>query len=356
MSVVERTNVTPREIVVVDVFCGAGGLTHGFVKEGIEVAAGLDSDASCQYAYERNNDGAKFLHRKIEDVRAEEIAALYPPAAIKVLVGCAPCQPYSSYTKKKRTEDDKWRLLDAFADLIDEVRPDIVSMENVLDLKTFKEGTVYASFVARLKARANVTDYDVYCPDYGIPQKRRRLVLFASTFGDVDLVDPTHTLETYETVASRIKDLPPIEAGGTCPDDALHTARGLSDINLRRIKQSKPGGTWRDWDEDLRAACHTKESGETYASVYGRMSWGEPAPTITTQCYGYGNGRFGHPEQDRAISMKEAALLQTFPPDYAFFAPDATWHVATVGRHIGNAVPVDLGRVIARSIKRHVEG
>jgi len=355
MNAAERPSIAPRKIVVVDAFCGAGGLTHGFVKEDIAVAAGLDSDASCRYAYEHNNDGALFLHRKIEDVRAEDIAALYPPTAIKVLVGCAPCQPYSSYTKKKRTDDDKWKLLDAFANLIDQVQPDIVSMENVLDLKTFKGGVVYTNFVARLARWANVTDYDVYCPNYGIPQKRRRLVLFASKFGAVTLVEPTHTPHTYETVASRIKDLPPIDAGGMCPDDALHTARGLSDLNLRRIRQSRPGGTWRDWDEDLRTTCHSKESGGTYVSVYGRMSWDEAAPTITTQCYGYGNGRFGHPEQDRAISLREAALLQTFPPDYAFFDPDATWYVETVGRHIGNAVPVDLGRVIARSIKRHID-
>ena len=103
------------------------------------------------------------------------------------------------------------------------------------------------------------------------------------------------------------------------------------------------------------AECHKKESGKHYASVYGRMKWGEPAPTLTAQCYGFGNGRFGHPEQDRAISLREAALLQTFPEDYEFVAPGDPVHFKVVGRLLGNAVPVELGRVIARSIKRHLE-
>ena len=124
---------------------------------------------------------------------------------------------------------------------------------------------------------------------------------------------------------------------------------------MRRIKQSKPGGTWRDWDEELIAACHKKATGTTYTGVYGRMSWDEPAPTITTQSHGYGNGRFGHPEQNRAISLREAALLKSFPRTYQFVAPNTAWHIGTIGRLIGNAVPVQLGRIIARSIARHLE-
>jgi DNA (cytosine-5)-methyltransferase 1 len=365
----------PR-IVVVDVFCGVGGLTHGFVKENIEVAAGLDSDVSCRYAYEHNNTGATFIHKKIEDVRAEDNLPLYPPGCLKVLVGCAPCQPYSSYTRRqrrskedgesappkepntggeKKTGGEKWELLAKFADLIEAVRPDIVSMENVTELTAFIGGSIYRDFVRRVEAtELVVTDHVVYCPDYGMPQKRKRLVLFASKFGKVSIVEPTHTPNRYKTVAAAIGHLPRLEAGQTCSVDPLHRASGLSELNLRRIKHSAPGGSWKDWPKELRAGCHTKESGESYGSVYGRMKWTEPSPTMTTQCHGFGNGRFGHPEQDRAISIREAALLQTFPSDYAFVALDTAWHVETVARHVGNAVPVDLGRVIARSIRQHV--
>ncbi len=370
MGTPKRSNADGSPIVVVDVFCGAGGLTHGFVKEGVEVVAGLDSDASCRYAYEHNNAGSKFLHKKIENARAEDILPLYPPGCIKVLVGCAPCQPYSSYTRKHRRPEEhgerdmpkeskmsgeKWELLAKFADLIKSVRPDIVSMENVTELKAFNGGKVYGDFVKRLESMGfAVTDHVVYSPDYGMPQKRKRLVLFASVFGEINIVEPTHTPDRYVTVADAIRHLPHLEAGQTCSSDPLHRASGLSELNLRRIRHSVPGRSWKDWPKDLRAGCHTKISGESYGSVYGRMKWTEPSPTMTTQCHGFGNGRFGHPEQDRAISVREAALLQTFPQGYVFVAPDTPWHIGIVARHVGNAVPVDLGRVIARSIRRHV--
>jgi DNA (cytosine-5)-methyltransferase 1 len=337
----------------VDLFCGAGGLTHGFIKEGFQVVAGVDSDTSCKFAFEHNNDSI-FIDKKIEELAASEILALYPDNHIKILVGCAPCQPFSSYTKKK-SKDDKWKLLSAFADRIDEIDPDIVSMENVRDLVNFRRGTILKQFVDRLESKYTVTYYLVYCPDYGIPQSRTRLVLFASKFGAVDLIEKTHSPENYPTVADVISNLEPIEAGQVSESDPLHRSSRLDEINLRRIKQSVPGGTWRDWDEDLVAACHKKSTGRSYPSVYGRMKWDEPSPTITTQSYGYGNGRFGHPDQNRAISLREAALLQTFPDDYEFVAPDEEVRIKTIGRHIGNAVPVDLGRVIAKSIAKHIE-
>ena len=352
---------------VVDIFCGVGGLTHGFVKEGFNVVAGLDCDPSCRYAFEHNNQAA-FIHAKIEDVRAKDIIALYPERHIKVLVGCAPCQDYSKYTQKNRINDqelernepiqrsEKWKLLEKFADIIEGVNPEVVSMENVPELVTFKDGAVFRAFVERLESSGYTVTYDpVYCPDYGIPQERMRLVLFASKFGGIPLIPKTHKRGGYTTVKATISALPPIEAGETCSGDRLHQASRLSDTNLKRIRASTPGGSWRDWPEDLIADCHKKESGKTYVSVYGRMKWTEPAPTITTQFYGFGNGRFGHPEQNRAISLREGALLQTFPATYEFVDPNEELHIKVVGRHIGNAVPVDLGRVIARSIKRHLE-
>jgi len=342
---------------VVDLFCGAGALTHGFILEGFDVVAGLDADESCKYAYEANNAGARFIHEKLEDVTAKEIAALYPGGYVKMLVGCAPCQPYSPYTKKVRDKEEKWKLLPRFADLICEVEPEIVSMENVPDLVIYKSGTVYDAFVVQLKENGyHVTDYEVYCPHYGIPQHRSRLVLFASRYGEIEIVEETHpSPDQYRTVEDTIGGLEPLEAGQTSEEDPLHKASRLSKLNLRRIRASLPGGTWRDWPEELVAKCHRKESGRGYASVYGRMVWNEPAPTITAQCYGFGNGRFGHPEQDRAISLREAALLQTFPKGYEFVAPGEPIHIKVIGRLIGNAIPVELGRVIARSIKRHLE-
>jgi len=340
---------------VIDMFCGIGGLTHGFVKEGFNVIAGFDIDESCQFAYEQNN-GAKFIPKRIEDVKTQDILDLYPPQRTKILVGCAPCQPFSKYQQKRGVENEKWKLLEIFANLIVEVQPEIVSMENVPELLRFKKGTVFSTFVERLKnVGYNVTYNLAYCPDYGVPQARTRLVLFASKFGDINLIEKTHTPAQYKTVRDVIGKLPPIEARASWKDDPLHKTHGMSSLNLKRIRQSIPGGSWKDWDEELRTTCHKKKSGTHYRSVYGRMRWDEPSPTLTTECFAYGSGRFGHPEQDRAISLREAALLQTFPPEYVFTEPGSPLYFTTIGRYIGNAVPVDLGRAIARSIASHLE-
>ena len=166
---------------------------------------------------------------------------------------------------------------------------------------------------------------------------------------------PTHDKFDFVTVKQTIGNLEPLNAGQKSTRDRLHQCSKLSELNLRRIRASKPGGTWRDWSEDLRAKCHLKASGKTYPAVYGRMEWNRPSPTITTQCFGFGNGRFGHPEQDRAISLREAALLQTFPPTYKFVDSNKPVVFSSVGRLIGNAVPVKLGEVIAESIIKHVK-
>lgn len=148
--------------------------------------------------------------------------------------------------------------------------------------------------------------------------------------------------------------LPPIEDGQFHPDDKLHFARKLSPTNKIRIKNTPYGGSWIDWPEDLKLECHKKESGKSYSSVYGRMKWDEPSPTMTTHCVGYGNGRFGHPEQDRGISLREASILQTFPKKYAFFNKNKDFSTVLIAKQIGNAVPVRLGEIIAQSIKKHL--
>jgi DNA (cytosine-5)-methyltransferase 1 len=182
---------------------------------------------------------------------------------------------------------------------------------------------------------------------------RKRLVLVASKLGPIRI--PEFELPR-STVRNAIGDLPLLFAGQEDPHDRLHRASNLSELNLERIRASSPGGTWRDWPEHLRAPCHVKDSGATYPSVYGRMEWDEPAPTITTQCFGYGNGRFGHPEQDRAISLREAAMLQGFPKDYSFIPNDETVSFAKLGRLIGNAVPVTLAEIIGKLMVEHVQG
>lgn len=345
------------KVEVVDLFCGVGGLTCGLIQSGLKVKAGFDIDKTCKYPYEFNNN-AKFIEKDIRKVSAEEINKYYSPNAIKVLAGCAPCQPFSQMSfkyqsdeNKKRENDKRYDLLLEFGRLVKDVQPDIVSMENVPKIR---DTYVFKEFLAILEESGYNVDYKVvYCPDYGIPQNRRRFLLLASKKGEIKLLDKTHSKDSYVTVRQTIGHLPAVESGEICPTDILHQTAKLSDINLERIKLSKPGGTWKDWPKELRCKCHQKDSGQTYTSVYGRMEWDKISPTMTTQFYCYGTGRYGHPEQNRALTLREGALIQTFPQNYQFTEPGKDFSLKDVAREIGNAVPVKLGEIIGRSILKY---
>ncbi len=339
----------------IDIFCGIGGLSYGLKKAGISVVAGVDVDESCKYPYEKNVQ-AEFILRDVSDLKGEEVIKRYwSEDVLKILAGCAPCQPFSTHSNKikDKTRTKKWWLLREFERLVGETSPHVVTMENVPNLANQE---VFADFLAFLKRRGYYVSYsNVYCPDYGVPQKRRRLVLLASKFGEISLLPKTHSEEEYVTVRQAIGLLPPVEAGEVCKSDPLHRTSKLSRLNLHRIKASKPNGTWLDWNEDLLLECHKKNTGRTYKAVYGRMAWDEPSPTITTQFYNYGTGRFGHPEQNRALTMREAAILQTFPEDFEFYESEKDILLKRLSAYIGNAVPVKLAVIIGKSILSHLE-
>jgi DNA (cytosine-5)-methyltransferase 1 len=341
-------------ISAVDLFCGVGGLTHGLSQSEIDVRLGVDIDPVSQHPFEKNN-AAAFLLADVATVSPETILQSFVPGTTTLLAGCAPCQPFSTYSQKakragKARQDrggkDDWKLVERFGELVQEVQPDLVTMENVPPLL---RAPVYERLLQHLEGYwvdAQVID----CRTIGLPQTRKRLVLVASRLGPIQL---PQFAQKQNTVRATIGTLPPLRAGEMDPRDRIHRASALSSVNLTRIRSSTPGGTWRDWPDELRAACHAKDTGATYPSVYGRMEWDKPSPTITTQCFGYGNGRFGHPEQDRAISLREAAMLQGFPRNYSFLPDDEPVSFATLGRLIGNAVPVTLGKVIGEVLVRH---
>lgn len=337
-------------IKCIDLFCGVGGLTHGFVKEGLPVVAGFDLDPHCRYPYEANN-GALFFEKDIGSVTGADLDGLFHGSDISVLAGCAPCQPFSTYAQRySMSSDKKWGLLYEFSRLAEQSCPDVITMENV---PSVAKHNVFSDFVSSLESLGYTVSYEVVDSSlYGVPQHRHRMVLLASRHGSIAMIPPTQKKPT--TVREVISELRKLEAGESDPNDNLHVTSALSPINIARIKASKPGGTWRDWPEDLIANCHKSKSGRTYSGVYGRMEWDKPAPTMTTQCYGYGNGRFGHPEQNRALSLREAAILQSFPVDYEFMPKSAVVNFTALGRMIGNAVPVALGQAIAASVKSHL--
>lgn len=339
-------------IKAIDLFCGAGGLTRGLEAAGIEVVTGVDIDPACEYPFTANNR-ASFLLKSVEKISGSDFRKSLKGASLTLLAGCAPCQPFSTYSRGKGSAADKrWNLLRQFGRLVKEVQPDLVTMENV---PLLAKQAVFKKFVSSLKSDGfSVFCKVVDCADYGVAQHRHRLVLLASRFGPIEMIKPTVRVESYETVRDAIEQLPALNAGESCAADPLHQASELSPLNLKRIRASKSGGTWRDWGRGLVANCHKKKSGKTYPSVYGRMSWDEPSPTMTTQFFGFGNGRFGHPKQNRAISLREGAILQSFPRNYKFVPNGETVYIKTIGRLIGNAVPVKLGKAIGKSILRHI--
>lgn len=345
------------KINAVDLFCGVGGLTCGLKQAGINVVAGIDIEEKCRYPYEYNNH-SKFIQGDLKAIKSESIANLYPSDTdITVLAGCAPCQPFSSYSYRYKGSNvliNKLDLLDTFGRIAHDILPDIVSMENVPQLA--KE-PIFKKFINTLKQNDYVVNWHiVFAPEYGVPQTRKRLVLLASRIGNIDLMSPLFNKNNYPTVRQTIYNLPKINAGETSSIDPMHKAVKLNPINLQRIKQSMPGGTWHDWDEELLLDAYKKKSGKSYTSVYGRMKWDDPAPTITTKFYGYGNGRFGHPEQNRAISFREGAMLQTFPKNYVFFDDNHKISGRQLGIMIGNAVPVKLALSIGNSIIKNISG
>lgn len=345
-----------KTVKVIDLFCGIGGMTHGFVNEGFKVVAGIDNDPTCAYGYERNNSAA-FVCKDIAEVTGKELKKMYGACDVRVLIGCAPCQPFSNLNPNGIREE-KLVPLQKFAQLIKDIRPEIVSMENVKGLLDKGGDTIFKEFVDTLYANGYQVSYQVVdTSDYGVPQKRMRLVLLASRLGEIRLIPPTHTEGNKKTVWDAIGGLEPIQDGEVDIHDPLHRARKLSPLNKKRIESTpKDGGSSSAWDEDLKLACHKKPGGKSFSwSVYGRMRWHEPSPTMTTQCTGLGNGRFGHPEQNRAITPREAALIQTFPKNYKFTPSKEDFVMSVVSRHIGNAVPVRLGQVIAQSIRMHMQ-
>ena len=342
----------------VDLFCGLGGLSHGLIRRGVEVVAGIDTDSQCRYPYEQNN-AARFIQRNVRELTGDDLRVLWGTGANTLLAGCAPCQPFSTYSRKVRRpsenrdsqQDGQWALVADFGRLVREAQPDFVTMENVPQLLDHE---VFEKFLNSLSGYHIWHDV-IECSRYGIPQTRKRLVLLASRLGSIAFA-PSKLINENECVTVRrsISHLTPLEAGCADPKDSLHSACRLSALNLRRIRASKPGGSWRDWPPELVSPCHQRSSGNTYPSVYGRMAWDAPAPTITTQCFGFGNGRFGHPEQDRAITLREAAILQTFPESYRFLRDGERVCFYVLGRLIGNAVPVRLGEIVAESFNSHL--
>lgn len=340
-------------INVVDFFCGCGGTSAGLRQVGMNIVAGIDNDTDAGKTYTANFPGSTFLLKDIRDLKPSELDEFLVGLPGKLLfAACAPCQPFTKQHTQKKEGDTRRELLDHFHKFVDELNPDYVLLENVPGLQRIahNEGPL-GRFLSLLQAREYSFDVKVISSqDYGVPQIRKRLVLIASRLGEITVPSPTHGVSPdrpHSTVWEWIGDLPAIQAGESDDTVPNHRAANLSELNKTRIRSTPVNGGRKNWPTDLTLRCHEGHSG--HSDVYGRMAKDRPASALSTRCISLSNGRYGHPTQDRAISVREAARLQTFPDDFQFFGS-----MNSMARQIGNAVPVKLAEAMGRAVHDHL--
>lgn len=354
-----------KPLVAIDCFAGCGGLSQGLVKAGFDVRAAVEIDAEAAKSYRKNHPQTKLIERDICQVSANELKSLCGGEPIALLAGCAPCQGFCSLTVKNRREDHRNELVLQMAKLIEKLKPTAVMMENVPGLE--KRGAkIFGEFVARLQALGYKPNWQVVqMADYGVPQSRRRLVLFAGLGFEVTIPKPTHAkspepkskLKKWRTlrdvIANQPKPVTMIEArrNGGPKKHKWHVVRDLQPQVAARLNAAIPGKTWLALEESIRPECH-RSGYNGFTNTYGRMSWEQTPVTMTGGCTTPCKGRFGHPDKTRTtISVREAALIQTFPRGYKF----DTDRMEAVCEMIGNAVPPKFASVAGKQIKHELE-
>jgi len=340
-------NMKNKKLQAVDFFCSAGGVSCGFKQAGIEILGGIDIDERCKETYEKNIK-SKFL---CADVSTLDKKCLRKHFKIRrrqrnlIFVGCSPCQYYSNI-KTNKTKSKKTRLLLAdFQEFVEYYLPGYVFIENVPGLER-KQGSPLKKFKKFLTENGyQIVDDVLNAKYFGVPQNRRRYVLLASRIRrNIKLPLPEKTaIKTVKEAIGNYEIYKPLIAGEIDPTDFIHSASSLSVMNLERIRRTeKDGGDRMAWknNSELQLKCYDGHDGHT--DVYGRMHWDKPSPAITTRFDSLSNGRYGHPEQDRAISLREGATLQSFPLDYKFYSCSKN----VIAKMIGNAVPPELAKRI----------
>jgi DNA (cytosine-5)-methyltransferase 1 len=340
-------------MIAIDFFCGAGGLTRGLLNAGIEVVLGIDNDERCSQTYETNNHPAAFFAADVRELTVEAVRRVIGDVAPDdlFLAACAPCQPFSQLNRGERNETAT--LLGQFGRFVEALRPRQVFVENVPGLTRVRGRSTHKRFRQRLEQLGYRIWEDVLdAKAYGVPQTRKRFVMIALRGFEPTRPPATHgpNLLPYEIVGNMIRHYPPLRAGETHPTLPNHRAAILAPINMERIRHTPHDGGGRTaWPPHLLLKCYANGY-DGYTDVYGRMQWNSPAPALTGKCHSLSNGRYGHPEQDRAISLREAAKLQSFEDDYVFFADS----LAKTAKQIGNAVPVKFAEAIGIHIRRLV--
>lgn len=349
-----KKTVKPQ-LRAVDFFCSGGGMSYGMQEAGIKILAGIDVDINCKETYEANIKGAEFIHADVfslEETYLENKLHLKKDDDELILIGCSPCQFWSIINTDKTKSQQSKNLLKEFARFVKYFNPGYVVVENVPGVLRKKEESGLQEFIDWLTTNNYTVHYDVHnVSEYGVPQNRKRFTLIANRVSDKK-IEPAKAIGKKLTVRDVIgvhNGFPKVNAGHKDPTAFLHTVAGLSELNLLRLQNTRKNGgsriTYAD-NELLATNCH-KNDKVNFIDTYGRMSWDKQSPTITTKFFSISNGRFGHPDEDRALSLREGAVLQSFPKKYIFKGKSN----ATIARIIGNAVPPLYAQMIGCAIK-----
>ena len=328
-------------------------MTCGMKQAGITVLAGLDNDRHCEETYIKNHDDTKFI---LADITKADMNILSDIGISindnnLVFIGCSPCQHWSIINTDRQKSEKSTNLLTYFQKFVKYYNPGYVVIENVPGIKRFAEKSKLTTFIRFLSRHGYYFDEGVInANDYGVPQSRKRYVLIASRVNKhIRLPLPDKSGPIVKGYIGQKNGFKKIDAGQIDKTDFKHTCSGLNEISLKRFYLTpKNGGTRKSWSKhkDLQIAAYQGRD-NCFRDVYGRMSWEKPAPTITTRFNSISNGRFGHPEENRAISLREGATLQTFPQSYLFCSDS----ISTVAKLIGNAVPPELARRLALALQ-----
>jgi len=341
-----------KQINAVDFFCSGGGMSYGMQQAGINILAGIDFDKNCEETYKANIKGAEFIHADVFNLKK---SYLQKKMSLKknddnlLLIGCSPCQYWSIINTDKEKSEQSKNLLKVFHHFVIHFMPGYVVVENVPGILRRKEESGLEDFIKWLKSKKYEVHFEIHeVSEYGVPQHRKRFTLIANRVTGKKIEPKKQGKKlTVRDVLGVKNGFPQIKAGHEDNTPFMHTVAGLKEINLKRLALTKKdGGTRLSYvDTNLAPDCHkNRKSG--FVDTYGRMFWDKPSPTITTKFFSISNGRFAHPEEDRAISLREGATLQSFPPNYIF----KTTSIANTARMIGNAVPPEYAKAIGKAI------